>query len=303
MELKKDSLQEGVTTKGGYLVEDKLASLQKLFVEYGLARKIVPTTMVGKTDTVNVPVGDRSGVSAYVVGEGAAVTSSQGSYSQVAVQMKKIRTYVRVTQELLDDATNDMARDVAESMAWAIAKKEDTEVFTGDGTNFTGFINASSIQSVDLDGAYLTPDHISKAIASVGDKGGKISNMVIVIHPMTMHYLRTLKDSNNQYLFNTLSASNPILKTGAVGTIMGVPVYTTDVLSSAAESTTGGTVTCTDALLFDKRAGQLFVRKDITQEAEKDYDYDLWKLYTTERVGFGVIHPTLVYHFDRVKNQ
>jgi len=76
------------------------------------------------------------------------------------------------------------------------------------------------------------------------------------------------------------------------------------VLPSATETTGNGDLTCTDALMFDRRRAAIFVqRKGIEIEKDKDYDYDVINLYATERIGFKVIYPDLVYHFDKVKNE
>ena len=55
--------------------------------------------------------------------------------------------------------------------------------------------------------------------------------------------------------------------------------------------------------MFDKEAALMVIRKDLYQEADKDYDTDIMNLYVTERMDFRVIHAGLVYHFDQVKDQ
>jgi len=298
------TLTVGTDSAGGYLTRSAYDRVQELVYKYGLARKILPIVRLD-TDKIDLPNSDSSGVTAYFVSEAGSVTASEPTFSQTTLAMKKLRVKVPISQELIDDAEEDVESYVLDMMANAIALKEDTAIFKSggvSGSGVTSFIDTSNIESKDLDGAYLTPDDISLAIATLQSNGVERSNLVLVVHPLTEHYLRTLKDNNNNYLFNTLNAGNPILQTGAVGQIMGVPVYSTSVFGTATEQDSQAQdFTGTDALLFDKNAAALFMRKDMYRERDKNYDTDVWNIYLTERMNFNVRHPKGVYHFDKVK--
>jgi len=296
------TLVEGTDSAGGYLTRAAYDKVQEMIYEYGLARKIIPIMRLD-TDKIDLPNSDSSGVTAYFVSEAGTVTASEPTFSQTTVTMKKLRVKVPMSQELIDDAEEDVESYVLKMMANAIALKEDTAIFKDggvSGSGITSIIDTTGITTQDLDGAYLSPDHISKAISTLETNGANMNRLVLVVHPLTAHYLRTLKDNNNNYLFNTLNAGNPILKTGAIGQIMGVPVYTTPVFGTATETVTAGDKTCTDALLFDTGAMTLFMRKSMYKERDKDYDTDVWNIYLTERMSFNVRHPKGVYHFDKV---
>ena len=298
------TLNEGTDTAGGYLTRAAYDRVSELVYKYGLARKVMPIVRLN-TDKIDVPVSDSSGVTAYFVGETAAVTASEPTFSQTTIAMKKLRVKVPVSQELLDDAEIDVEEYILDMMANAIANKEDTAIFKSGGvtgSGITSILDTTGINTKDLDGAYLKPDDISLAIATLEQNGANRANLVLVVHPLTAHYLRTLKDSNNNYLFNTLNAGNPILKTGAVGEIMGVPIYTTTAFGTATETRADTTTfTGTDAVMFDKSVVALFMRKDMYRERDKDYDTDVWNVYLTERMSFHVKHPKGVYHFDKVQ--
>ncbi len=126
-------------SKGGYLVPDGFESaIINLREEYGVVRRngrIYPMS----EPIVFVPR-RQSGFTAYYVGENAAGTESDASFSQVRLDAKKLMILTRLSQELNDDAILSLADFVANEMAYAFALQEDQAAFLGDGTSTYGGI-------------------------------------------------------------------------------------------------------------------------------------------------------------------
>ena len=298
MELRKDFLQEGSDTKGGYLVQDIYRKVEEIFLKYGLARQLFGTIPLGKTDTVKVTTQDSSNITAYVVSEGGTTTESQQAYSQVSVSVIKLSTAVPITQELVEDANEDVIMKTFEAIAIEFAKKEDEMIFTNTESASLEALLTAATTTEALGGAYIDGDTISKLIATLQGYGGLTQNMALVVNATTLHYIRTLKDDNGNYLFNMNTAQNPLLKTGVVGMIFGVPIFVSSVIS-----VTDATPDTSIGYLLDRRCAELYIRKELSNEIERVYSTDSWKLWTRERLAFKTVRPNLVVYITGIKSE
>jgi len=139
------AMSEGTSTAGGYTVPNQLvARVIDLSSTYGVARansEIWPAS----SDTLWVPKANAD-TEASFIGENAEKSASDPSFSQVEVLIKKLVVLTKISDELIEDSVINMIDYVVRNMAKAIAKKEDTTVFLGDGTatygSITGIIPA-----------------------------------------------------------------------------------------------------------------------------------------------------------------
>jgi HK97 family phage major capsid protein len=79
-------------------------------------------------------------VSAYFVGEAAAGTESEQAFDQVALVAKKLMVLTTISSELNEDNIVALGDNLAQEIAYAMAKKEDECLFEGDGTSTYGGI-------------------------------------------------------------------------------------------------------------------------------------------------------------------
>jgi len=130
---------EGINTAGGFLVPDVLEpSLINLRDSFGVARQQCRIVPMG-SDVLRMP--RRTGtVSAYFVGEAAAGTESEQAFDQVALVAKKLMVLTTISSELNEDNIVALGDNLAQEIAYAMAKKEDECLFEGDGTSTYGGI-------------------------------------------------------------------------------------------------------------------------------------------------------------------
>lgn len=124
---------EGDNAAGGFLVphefNNEMIDLREKFGVFRRNIRIVPMA----SDTRSQPR-RKSGLTAYVIGEGTGATESQKGWDRVQLQTKKIGVLTRYSSELAEDALVSIGDDLAGEIAYAFAHFEDTVGFTGAGT-------------------------------------------------------------------------------------------------------------------------------------------------------------------------
>jgi HK97 family phage major capsid protein len=146
---------EGVNSAGGFLVPEEMDSeLVTLREEYGVFRResrVIP--MSSDTRNVNKRTG---GLTAYAVGEAAAITKSQQTFGQNKLVAKKIGVLTEISSELNEDSIVNLGDEAADEIAQALAYFEDNAGFNGTGTSaFAGIVG---LESVMTDSTYQIAD-------------------------------------------------------------------------------------------------------------------------------------------------
>lgn len=128
------TMVEGFNDSGGALVPDEfentLIDLREVFGVFRRYAQVMP--MASDTKIVPRRVG---GLTAYAVGEAAAITTSDMTWDNVMLVAKKWGVLSKVSSELNEDAIIDMGNTLAGEIAYAFSVKEDDCGFNGDGTS------------------------------------------------------------------------------------------------------------------------------------------------------------------------
>ena len=126
-------------SKGGYLVPDILENtLIDLKESFGTFRQY---SMQWPMSSSSVRVPRRvSGFTTYFVGEGDDITLSDMAFDEVSLTAKKLAALTRITSELNEDSIISMADIIAREFAYALAVREDSCGWLGDGTSTYGGI-------------------------------------------------------------------------------------------------------------------------------------------------------------------
>lgn len=145
----------------------------------------------------------------YVEGavEGDAGTTAEGAKKNqlhfgeptaVTESLKKITAYYKETDEMLEDAAW-LANSIDERLVYMVNVAEEDQLLSGDGkgSNLTGILNRSGIQSATYEAGKLA-DAILKAMGDVRNQSPFAAD-AIVINPTDYYALRTAKDGNGQY--------------------------------------------------------------------------------------------------------
>lgn len=142
------ALSETVNIAGGALVpEEFLQAIIDLREKYGVFRRECDIVPMGR-DIMTIPRKAGS-VTASFTDENASISESEPTFNQVTVTAKKLGILTRMSTELAEDATINMADWLARDMAWAFAKKEDQCGFIGDGSPTYGSIQGITPKIID----------------------------------------------------------------------------------------------------------------------------------------------------------
>lgn len=134
------ALTGGDNSLGGHLVPQELAStLIRLVESYGIFRQRARIWPMA-SDTAIVPR-RATGLTTYFVGDNAEITESNMTFDAVQLTARKLAVLSKWSSEIDEDALISLADILAQEIAYAIAYKEDTCGFLGDGTSTYGGIS------------------------------------------------------------------------------------------------------------------------------------------------------------------
>jgi HK97 family phage major capsid protein len=103
-----------------------------------------------------------TGYTAAFAGENTAIAESSQSWSSVSLSAKKIASLARVSTELAEDETVDLANEITEELAYGFAALEDSCGWNGTGTSAFGGI--VGVCTKIIDGAH----DAGKVVAATG---------------------------------------------------------------------------------------------------------------------------------------
>jgi len=217
-------------------------------------RELIP---IGSTDAQTIrfikETGSEGGPAA--TAQGSAVPQLDFDLSATSVNVEKIGTYLRVTEEMMAD-TPQLASYLSARVPSKVLDQEDAEILNGDGS-------APNLDGLFTDGTAFAAGGFALAIESANEYDvltvainqlnlANYQPNVIVLNPTDLHKIVLLKSTANEYLKNQIYQ-------GLQPTINGVPV----VLNNG--------VTAGKFLVMDsQRATQLWVRDGLGVEFSRE---------------------------------
>jgi HK97 family phage major capsid protein len=131
------NMVEGVFTSAGWLVPVEMeAAIIANREEYGVARRVCNVIPMTSAST-NIPR-ITTDATAYFVGEGASVTTSDPAGDQVTLTLKDLMAHTNIGKSTAQDTVVSLAEMVAREQARSFAVKEDSCLISGDGTSTYG---------------------------------------------------------------------------------------------------------------------------------------------------------------------
>ena len=216
----RNALQEGTNSEGGYLVPEEFERrvIDKL-TQMNVIRRFAH--VIRTASTHKIPVEASAGVAAWIAEEGQ-YQGSDPAFGQVTLDAYKVGQMIKVSDELLDDASFDLEGYIADQLAKAIAVAEETAFCTGNGSGkptgiFTAYGGSVGVTTAAAD--KITADEIIDLIYSL--KAPYRQNARFLMNDATVKVIRKLKDGNGQYLWQ------PAMAEGMPSTLLGFPVETT----------------------------------------------------------------------------
>ncbi len=286
--LERKALGEGTGSAGGYLVpEEYLGEVKDRITTRAIVRRAGATVYPMATDTLNVPK-VTGGATAYWVGENAQITASDETLDQLQLVAKLLAAMVKVSNQLLSDASPSAEAAIRRDIAKVIALAEDNAFIAGTGTGNQplGIINTTGVNSTSLgvNGATPTFDNIYDALYQVENNNGLASAWIM--HPRTKNTLKKIKDTNGNFIYNVApSVKEP-------DTLVGLPVYLTTQIPT--NLTVGTSTDCSyilvgqfDEAIIGERAGLEFS----TDQSGTAFEYYQTWIRAIARLDFGLRTP------------
>lgn len=282
------AMNETTGTAGGYLVPEEFGNEVLTFLNdaYGTsyrdAKKVTFSRDKLKFPKINTKP------TAYLISEGATITASNASFTQVVLDSDKICTIQDFSLELLQDSVFNIEQFYAPIVGEQFAYKMDVEVFTG--TN--GIYQASGINTVALTGtaSSLTYDKLVDLVYSVAPSYRR--NAKLYMHPTWVSQAMKLKDTTG----------NPIYKPGVLAdggsTLWGYPVVEVEALNST--SVTGSAA---KQIVFGNLSQNYYIGERSNTEIEVEYSNqatigtnNMWATYSgglrfVKRIAFACANP------------
>ena len=227
----RNALQEGTDSEGGYLVPDEYErTLVQALEEENVFRRLAKVIQTSSGDR-KIPIVTSHGSAAWL-DEEDALTESDEVFSQTSLSAYKLGTFLKVSDELLNDSVFDLPSYISTEFARRIGAKEEEAFFTGDGSGKPlGILASSGGAETGITAASataITADELIDLFYSL--KSPYRRNAVWVLNDSTIKAIRKLKDSNGQYLWQ------PSLTAGTPDTILGRPVRTSAYMPAIAAS-------------------------------------------------------------------
>ena len=156
---------------------------------------------------------------AAVVGENSAKPESALALTERTSNVRKIATWIPVTEEQLDDVPQAAAL-INNRLALMLALAEETELLTGDntGSHLNGFLTA--VTQSQARGTDPGPTAIYKSFTKIRFTGFAEPSG-IVMHPTNWEYIAVLQDGNGNYIWGRPFDSGPVPR------LWGLPVVVT----------------------------------------------------------------------------
>jgi len=250
------AMSEGNNFLGGYLVPPQFSNdIIDLREEFGVARRVARIVPMS-SDTLTIPR-RTGGLTAYFVGEGTTITTSDKTFDQVNLVAKKLACLTLWSSELSEDAIISIGDDLAGEIAYAFSLKEDECYFNGDGTSTYGGINGirPKLKAVDgtianIKGLQVASDNVYSGIV-LGDFHGVLGRLPLYARAGAAWIMSTTFFDSVAHKLQTAAGGNTVvdIANGGVPRFLGYPV----VFSQVMPTTEANSQVC--ALLGNYRLG------------------------------------------------
>ena len=213
----RNALQVGVDTEGGYLCPDTfenqlVTGLTAKNVVRGLAHVISTSSGQHK-----IPVVANRGTASWVEEEGP-IPEGDDTFGQQYIGAHKVGTLIKVSEELLNASAFDLEAYFVAEFARRIGNKEEEAFLNGDGAGKpTGILNDAEVGVTAASATAITADELIDLFYSL--PAPYRANAVWVMNDSTMRYIRKLKDTTGQFLWQKA------LHEGEHETLLGKPIY------------------------------------------------------------------------------
>ena len=256
-------------TTGTVGLDERVAGIKADALRAQHVRAYLPQ---GSTSAHTISYVKESGVEGAptTVAGGATLPQSDFNLVESTVKLEKIGTFLRITEEMINDIPA-LTSFLSARIPQRILAVEDTQILNGDGST-------PNLDGLFTDGTAWGAGGFANAIESANEYDVLITGLnqlqlanynanVIMVNPTDLHKIVLLKSTANEYLKNQIYQ-------GLQPSIAGVPIVTNTA------------VTAGKFLMMDSnRATQLWIRENLSVEFSREDS-------TNFRVGFVTVRAT-----------
>lgn len=266
--------------------------------DFGLARReFFNLPFSGPGNSRIVPALGTS-VSVYWTDEGQKKKSTQPKFNVVTQTLKKLAAICPMTEEIVEDSAIDLLSLVSTLFGEAMAEEEDKQFFNGTGSPWTGILNSTAVNQVDMAGAKttITIDDLQAMIDAT--PSGALNGAKFYMHRSVLSKIRLLREGSGTGAYLVAPATQ-----GAPQELLGYPVVTSDAFPAWSAVSNG-----VEFILFGNlKQGAIFGEKGsmrvklLTEATISDTDdeslinlaeQDMVALRVVERVGYTIARGT-----------
>jgi HK97 family phage major capsid protein len=251
-------------------------------------RSLIP---LGSTDAavIRFPKETAYDDGADVAAGGTAVGQSDFEITAVSVNVEKLGTFMRITEEMLND-TPQLTSYLAARVPGKVLSQEDLQLLRGTGASneLEGFFqggNSAAFAAGDFADAVDAANEYDVLIAAMNQLNlNNYTASTIILNPTDLHKIVLLKSSQNEYLRQQIYQ-------GLTPTIMGIPI------------TVNTAITAGDFLVGDlSLASQLWIRDNLAVEFSREDSTNFRDYFVTvrvqERLAHSIYQPNAVVTGD-----
>ena len=225
----KNALTISPDADGGYLVPDHFEkTLIETLNDTMVIRKLAHVFKTA-SGSLKIPVLETKAKAAWT-DEGEEIVENGETFGQKNIGAHKLTALVKVSTELLQDSAFDLEAHFRSQFVARMVEAEEEAFITGDGVGKPyGILHDTEGAEVGITTASataITADELIKLYYSL--RGPYRPNAVWLLNDATVALIRTLKDSNGQYLWQSG------LKEGTPDTLLGRTVITTPYMPTVA---------------------------------------------------------------------
>ena len=217
----RNALSEGVDSEGGYLVPDEFErTLVQSLADQNIMRSLAKVIQTTSGDR-KIPVVSTHGTATWL-DEGKPYSESDEAFTQISLSAFKLGTFLKISEELLNDAAFNVEQYLASEFARRIGAAEEEAFLVGDGKGKpTGIFNPTGGAEIGVTSAKPTDISADELIdLHYSLRAPYRARAVWLMNDATVKTVRKLKDGNGQYLWQ------PALTAGTPDMILGRPVHT-----------------------------------------------------------------------------
>lgn len=250
-------MDEATDANGGFLVPDEYAmEMIALARNSSFALQACRVMNMG-SDVLKVPT-ELSLGSATWVAESTEKTANEPTFGQATLTAKKLINLAVASNELIADGEFDIASLLAEQFAYSQAQELDNQLFNGTGDPVSGILTAAAGYSVVIGAgasmSTVTAVDLSRAIANIEE--GYLGGSRFFFGRLAMHYVRSLKDSQNRPIYAEIGGASP-------RTIYEYPVNVSEKIANVDGANKAlGVFGNFDKFLLGRRAGSMVIEAD-----------------------------------------